>query len=58
MGIKLQTDEHGNTILQPMTGYELRAVADMSLMVVIEYVETPEQFESGRTQDPTGHHVR
>lgn len=38
---------NGNVVLCPMTGYELRAVADMSVMVVIEYVETPEQLESG-----------
>ena len=31
----------------PDDGFELRAIADMASMVVIEYVETPEQLESG-----------
>lgn len=47
MAIKIQTDEHGNAILLPMTGYEIGTVAGMSLMVVIEYAETREQFKSG-----------
>jgi hypothetical protein len=30
-----------------MTGWELHSLADMSLLVVIEYVESPEQLETG-----------
>jgi|KBSSwiStaDraftv2_1062776.scaffolds.fasta_scaffold73227_4 hypothetical protein len=47
MSIKLKKDRHGNVIVRPMTDYEVRTVGDMSLMVAIEYVESPEQFENG-----------
>ena len=47
MAIKLQRDGRGNVIVRPVTDYEVRPVGDMSLMVAIEYVESPEQFENG-----------
>lgn len=47
MSIKLQTDGSCNIVACPMTGYELRAVSDTALLIIIEYVETEQQFETG-----------
>lgn len=47
MSIKLQTYPDGNIVAYPMTGFELRTAGETALLVVIEYVETPEQLESG-----------
>lgn len=47
MSLTLQTDASGNIVTYPVTGWELRSVANMSIMVVIEYIESPEQLETG-----------
>jgi len=47
MSILLKTDEDGNAIMYPLTGWELRPVADIELMIAIEYVETPEHLQTG-----------
>jgi hypothetical protein len=46
MSIPLKTDEVGNAIMYPLTGWELRPVADIELMIGIEYAETPEQYQT------------
>jgi hypothetical protein len=45
--IKVETDGHGNVIAYPVTDWELRNIANMSLLAVIQYVEFPDQLESG-----------
>ena len=46
MSIPLKTDEHGDAIMYPVTGWKLRTVADIELMIAIEYAETPEQYQT------------
>lgn len=45
--IKLETDSSGGIFACPMTAFELRTAADFGLLVVIEYVETLKQLETG-----------
>jgi hypothetical protein len=45
-----QKDEHGNVILRPMKGYEVQRIGGESLLVVIEYVETTKQLETGELE--------
>ena len=47
MSIKLQTHPDGSIVASPMTGFEFRTAGDSALLVVIEYVETPEHLETG-----------
>jgi hypothetical protein len=47
MSIKLQTLPNGDIVACPMTGYELRTAAEVGLLLVIEYVETAQQLETG-----------
>lgn len=47
MGIKLQTHPDGNIITCPITGWEMRTAGDTALLVVIEYIDLPEQLETG-----------
>jgi hypothetical protein len=42
-----KTDENGNVILKPMTGWELRHVAGTLLIVGVEYADNPEELERG-----------
>jgi hypothetical protein len=47
MLLELQKDKEGNIITLPMTGWGITDVAGMSLILTIQYVETPEQLETG-----------
>lgn len=47
MSIELQRLPNGDIVACPMTGYELRTAADVGLLLVIEYVETKQQLETG-----------
>jgi hypothetical protein len=40
-----ETDEHGNVILKPVTGYTTSPVAGVAVALAILYVETPEELE-------------
>ena len=44
---EFKTDENGNVILKPMTGWELRQVEGMLIIVGIEYADNPEEQERG-----------
>ena len=46
--IKLQTDGNGRAKLCPITAFELRIASNEMVIVVIQYVETVEQFDSGQ----------
>jgi hypothetical protein len=45
--MQFETDDKGNVILRPMTGWELRHVANTLLIMGIEYVESEEELERG-----------
>jgi hypothetical protein len=46
--MELQKDRDGNVIMCPMTGWGITPVTNMSsLILTVEYVETPEQLETG-----------
>jgi ssRNA-specific RNase YbeY (16S rRNA maturation enzyme) len=48
MMLQLKKDREGNVITFPMTGWGISPVTAMgSLILTIEYVEAPEQFETG-----------
>jgi len=45
-----KTDENGNIILKPMTGWELRHVAGMLIIIGIEYADSQDELERGVSQ--------
>ena len=47
---EFRTDENGNVILKPMTGWEIRHVAGMLMILGIEYSDSPEELEKGLSQ--------
>jgi len=49
MSIQLEKDSDGNLITKPVTGWTLKAVADIVLLLTIQYVETPEELETSDT---------
>jgi hypothetical protein len=46
--LELQTNEHGTAKLCPITTFEVRIATDKMFALVIQYVETIEQFDSGQ----------
>jgi hypothetical protein len=46
--IKLQTNEDGIAKFCPVTDFSVRIAANEMVIVVIQYVETIEQFDSGQ----------
>jgi hypothetical protein len=49
MSNEFETDKDGNVILRPVTGWTMAPVAEMSVLLAIEYAETPEELENGTT---------
>jgi len=49
MSIQLEKDSNGNLITKPITGWTLMAVADIVVLLAIQYAETPEELETGDT---------
>jgi len=47
MPLTLQKDKNDNLIVYPVTELGITPVADMSIIVILEYAETPEALESG-----------
>jgi hypothetical protein len=47
MAQHLETDEKGNVMLKPVTGWTTGPVAQIAVLLAIEYVETPEELETG-----------
>jgi hypothetical protein len=43
----LKTDEQGNFITYPVTGWKTVLAAGTALLVAFEYIDREEQFESG-----------
>jgi len=46
--IELHTNENGSARLCPITEFEVRIGSNEMVIVVIQYVETIEQFDSGQ----------
>ena len=46
--IELQTNENGSAKLCPITAFEVRLGSNEMVIVIIQYVETIEQFDSGQ----------
>ena len=47
---EFKTDENGNVILKPMTGWEIRHISGMLLIVGITYSDSPDELERGMSQ--------
>ena len=46
--IKLQTNENGTAKLCPITAFDVRIATNEMVIVVFQYVETIEEFDSGQ----------
>jgi hypothetical protein len=46
--IELETNENGTAKLCPITAFDVRVATNDMVIVVIQYVETIEQFDSGQ----------
>ena len=44
---EFKTDKDGNVILKPMTGWEMRHVAGMLMILGIEYADSQDELEKG-----------
>jgi hypothetical protein len=47
---EFKTDENGNVILKPLTGWELHHIAGMVMILGIEYSESQDELEKGLIQ--------
>lgn len=47
---EFETDEHGDVILKPVTGWTVTHVAGVSVLAAIRYLETPEELETGESK--------
>lgn len=47
---EFKTDGNGNVILKPMTGWEMRHIAGMLMIVGIEYADNQDELERGVSQ--------
>ena len=46
--IQLQSNERGNAILCPITEYQVRLASNDMVILVLQYVESIEQFDAGQ----------
>jgi hypothetical protein len=46
--IKLETDENGNLTLKPVVGWTTGTLSEKSVLLAIQYIERPEDYETGR----------
>jgi len=47
MPLTLETNAEGNVAMNPMTGWELRDLAGVAVLLVVQYAETPAEIETG-----------
>lgn len=45
--LNLQTDAQGNIITKPVIGWTTGILAKISVLLAIQYIETPAEFETG-----------
>lgn len=43
----LEIDSSGNVVTKPIVGWKVLTVAGISVLVAIQYVDTPEELETG-----------
>jgi hypothetical protein len=46
--IQLQTNERGNATLSPIIDFQVRLAANKQVILIMRYVETIEQFDTGQ----------
>jgi hypothetical protein len=46
----LERDRNGNTITKPVTGWNILALTGTSILLAIQYAETPEELETGHSK--------
>jgi hypothetical protein len=46
--IKLETDANGNIVLKPVVGWTTGTLAEKSVLLAIQYIERPEDYETGQ----------
>jgi len=44
---QLEKDGEGNILLNPVIGWALRPAAEISGLLAIQYIQTPQEFETG-----------
>jgi hypothetical protein len=44
---QFETDRDGNIITKPVIGWTTATLADISVLLVIQYIETPQEIETG-----------
>ena len=47
---EFKTDENGQVILNPLTGWELHHIAGMLMILAIDYAENQDELEKGVTR--------
>jgi len=52
--IELQTNEHGDARLCPITACEVRLASNEMVVVILQYVESIEQFDSAQWKQLQG----
>jgi hypothetical protein len=45
-----ETDSNGDIITKPVTGWITAPVAEIAVLLAIQYVETPEELEKGNSK--------
>lgn len=50
MSIQLEKDRDGNVITNPVTAWGVTPVAELVVLLAIQYAQTPEELETGRTR--------
>ena len=46
----LETDSNGDIITKPVTGWITAPIAEIAVLLAIQYVETPEELETGNSK--------
>jgi hypothetical protein len=46
MPLTLQVDNSGQVVMRPLTGYALKHVAEIAVLLVIRYADDPEDIET------------
>jgi hypothetical protein len=45
--MELEIDQSGNVVTRPLTAWTMMPVADIAILLAIQYVETPVELETG-----------
>lgn len=47
MNSELEKNRSGNVVIKPIIGWEIAPVAEIALLLVVRYAESPEEFQRG-----------